>query len=349
MDMPIYKIAATLALLAGAGDAVAQTSNCMDMGGGMTHCDNMGSNGSTSSTNCTNMGGGMATCNTMDMSQPQRTYPTPDMSRPQSNGTTLSFIGDLIARSRDRSFQKKLNERLSSGDCNGAATFALLNGRDVLSDQIHHYCMEKARALPAVGSPVSQASALLSAPLTPSPMSFVSASPMSFDGIDIFIGTPLMGEPNYTTSYTVKFLGRKFTTFGPNGVSTPALFSAFDQGLKENPWIYYTTDSVGEKYSWNINSLKIYNSGYEVWILKYDNGYVNGKWVRNEKPLNKPKQTKILQFVNCEAQTIQTFETVIYDDTGAVKSSYKGSGTASRIVPETVGSALYDEMCKIVP
>lgn len=348
--MQANRKALALAALAFASSAFAQTtSTTMDMGGGMTHVDTMGPNGAMSSSNCMNMGGGIATCNTMDMSQPQRTYPTPDMSRPQTNGTTLNFIGDLIARSRDRSFQKKLNEKLSSGDCDGAATFALLNGRDVLSEQIHRYCMEKARAQPAVGLPVSQASALLSAPLTPSPMSFVSASPMSLDGIDIFIGTPLMGEPNYTTSYSVKFLGRTFTTFGPNGVSKPAIFAAFDQGLKENPWIYYTTDSVGERYFWNINSLKIYNTGYEVWMLKYDNGYVNGKWMRNEKPLNKPKQTKTLQFINCKEQTIQTFETVIYDDTGAVTSSYEGSGTASRVVPETVGSALYDEMCKLDP
>ena len=112
----------------------------MNMGGGMVHCDSMGPNGSMSSTNCTGTGGGMATCNTMDMSQPQRTSPTPDMSHPQTNGTALNLIGDIMARSQERSFQKKVGQMLAAGDCIGASTFAHTHGHEAQSDQILQSC-----------------------------------------------------------------------------------------------------------------------------------------------------------------------------------------------------------------
>ncbi len=136
----MFRSALALAALACAGDAVAQTSNCMAMGGGMVHCDNMGTNGSTSSTNCTSMGGGTATCNTMEMGQPQRSSPTPDMSRPQTNGTALNFVGDLVARSQERSFQKKVGQMLAAGDCIGTSTFAHAHGHEAQSDQILRSC-----------------------------------------------------------------------------------------------------------------------------------------------------------------------------------------------------------------
>lgn len=143
-DMRFAKPIASIAAMIAAGGATAQsTSNCMNMGGGMVHCDNMGSNGSTSSTNCTAMGGGMSNCTTMPMGQPQTAPPTPDMSRPQTNGSTMSFIGDLIAQSRERSFQKKLGQMLSSGDCQGAANFAFAKGRYDVSSTIRRTCVTK--------------------------------------------------------------------------------------------------------------------------------------------------------------------------------------------------------------
>jgi hypothetical protein len=81
-----YSAVLTLAVLSCASSAFAQTtSTTMDMGGGMTHVDAMGPNGAMSSSNCMNMGGGMTSCQTMDRSQPQRTYPTPDMSHAQTS------------------------------------------------------------------------------------------------------------------------------------------------------------------------------------------------------------------------------------------------------------------------
>ena len=137
--MTLFRTALAFVAFAYAGDAVAQTSNCTSIGGGMVHCDNMGSNGTMSSTNCTNVGGGTATCNTTGNNQPN---PTSDMRRPQTNGTTLNFVGGLISRSRERSFEKKLSQMVADGDCKGAANFAYLNRRNDLGDQIRRSCQQ---------------------------------------------------------------------------------------------------------------------------------------------------------------------------------------------------------------
>ena len=142
--MPMFRTALALAALAYAGDAVAQTSTCTSIGGGMVHCDNMGPNGTMSSTNCTDLGGGMSSCNTSGNSQPNS---TPDMSHPQTNGSTLNFIGGLIAHSRERSLEKKLGHMIASGDCEGAATYAYLHSRNDLAEQIHRTCQPSEAAV----------------------------------------------------------------------------------------------------------------------------------------------------------------------------------------------------------
>lgn len=131
--------------LAFASGAFAQsTSTTMDMGGGMTHVDTMGPNGAMSSSNCINMGGGMTNCQTIDMSQPQRSYPTPDMSHPRTGGsTTIGLIADAIARSNERSFQKKVGALLAAGDCAGAAKLAFSKGRLELGNQINAACQQR--------------------------------------------------------------------------------------------------------------------------------------------------------------------------------------------------------------
>ncbi len=101
----------------------------------MVHCDNMGTNGTSSSTDCTSIGGGMATCNTTGARQP-----TPDMSHPQTNGTALGFIGDMIARSQERGFQRRIRQMLAAGDCQGAANLAFAHQRFDMSNQIRRSC-----------------------------------------------------------------------------------------------------------------------------------------------------------------------------------------------------------------
>jgi hypothetical protein len=140
--MSLLRIIVPLAGFICVSGATAQTSTSttMDMGGGMTHTDTMGSDGSTSSTNCMDIGGGMKSCNTMKMGQPVTPSAIPDMSRPQTSGATLDFISGLISQSQEKSFQKKLRGLLESGDCLGASTLAYSKGRSELSDRILQSC-----------------------------------------------------------------------------------------------------------------------------------------------------------------------------------------------------------------
>jgi hypothetical protein len=143
--------------LACGSTAAADTKNYIDLGGGMTQCNNMGSNGSMSTTNCTNMGGGMSSCSTMDMSQPSRGVSVPDMSQPQNNGSTMSFIGTLVAQSQERSFKKKLGEMIGKGDCVGAKDFAFSKGRLELGMEIGRACGSTGSAsIPTVTTQSSQ-------------------------------------------------------------------------------------------------------------------------------------------------------------------------------------------------
>lgn len=132
--MGIYRMALALAASVCAGDAIAQSTNCMSMGGGMVHCDSIGSNGSASSSDCMSMGGGMTHCNTMDRSQSQQA------DQPHTDGSTLSFIGNLVAQSNERALTKRLGEMIAKGDCVGAAKLAYSKGRLDLGRRMNSVC-----------------------------------------------------------------------------------------------------------------------------------------------------------------------------------------------------------------
>lgn len=105
-NMQAYRMALALAALSFCDSAIAQTTNCMNMGGGMVHCDT-----------------------------------TPDMSQPRTGGSnTVAVIADAIARSNERSFQKKVGALLAKGDCVGAAKLAFTKGRLELGNQISAAC-----------------------------------------------------------------------------------------------------------------------------------------------------------------------------------------------------------------
>lgn len=128
--MTIYRIVAALTALACSVEATAQSSNCMAMGG-MVHCDNMGTNGSMSSTNCTALGGGMAHCDTTGLGSG---------GARSSNGESSSLIGMLISHAQEQSFQKKVSKMMAAGDCQGAVRLAVSNGRVAMGDQIRRSC-----------------------------------------------------------------------------------------------------------------------------------------------------------------------------------------------------------------
>jgi hypothetical protein len=86
-----------------------------------------------SSTNCIAMGGGMVHCDTMDMGGSNQS----DADGAYALGRG---IGALIARGRENSFRKKVGEMLATGDCEGAARFALEKGRLELGGEIARAC-----------------------------------------------------------------------------------------------------------------------------------------------------------------------------------------------------------------
>lgn len=259
----MFRSALALAALACAGDAVAQTSNCMTMGGGMVHCDNMGANASTSSTNCTSMGGEMATCNTMEMGQPQRSNPTPDLSRPQTNGTALNFVGDLVARSRERSFQKKVRQMLAAGDCIGASTFAHTQGHEAQSDQILRSCQFNKPALDTAETASGQGTAQpipLTERLTLAAATANAATPMALDEITTVTKVEAIGSQILLTakvSTTGGAISAPFRSKVQNRLcadqSTPALLTAgasirikyFEQSGKEIGSVMVTRNECG--------------------------------------------------------------------------------------------------------
>jgi hypothetical protein len=312
-----YNAVLVLTALACASGAFAQsTSTTMDMGGGMTHVDTMGPNGAMSSSNCMNMGGGIATCNTMDMSQPQRNNPTPDMSRPQRSYATPEV------NEREPSYAPPYLNRLPAPV--PAAPPTLLVGR--------------ADAAP---SPVVAGTTNAATLLTPAPMSLVSAR---------FISIPDWAksgsrkatsddEERNDTLYTVSYLGHTFAIGGPKGLSIENIRSRFDQAWNDDPWEEYTSSGSGTIYYYNIRSERVYSDRIEIWV----------KGDHSKDRTRKARTSKILYEVKCDGQIIRDLLSFTYDANGNVLSSFESPGTAQRVIPETIGSALHEEMCRIKP
>jgi hypothetical protein len=360
--MEANRTALAFMALAYASVAFAQsTSTAMDMGGGMTHVDTMGPNGAMSSSNCMNMGGGMATCNTMDMSQPQRTYPTPDMSRPQTNGTALNFVGDLVARSRERSFQKKIQQLLESGDCVGATIYAHSYHHEALSDQILRSCHfgqpAPAAAVAAsdtttmeqfmAGTPVAPARNTVATPIVPAPMSIVSRRTIPIpDWVkdrELAKATsdkaPSFGKNSIGTEYTINYLGHTLLIEGFNGMTIEVIRLKLENIWRDNPWIEYSSTDAGTIYYFSITSEKVYADRIEIWT----------KADHSKDRTSRAKTTMTLFDIRCERQEMRKLQQTQYDASGKALLSFDQPAMRYRVIPETVGSALYDEICKFKP
>lgn len=352
----MLRTALAIAALTCASGAFGQsTSTTMDMGGGMTHVDTMGPNGAMTSSNCMNIGGGIATCNTLDLSRPRRNNPTTDTSRPQTDGSPLGFIGDLIARSQERSFQKKITRLLDSGECMQAHFLALSYHYQDLSDQILHSC-HIGRAAPVAAdkpaakqlvpvAPVVPVGAASTALIPPSPMSLVSVRSIPIpdwvkarDRAKASTDKSASVDKDSTgTEYTVNYLGHTFLLDGPNGMTMGDIRSKFESAWNDDPWVEYTSSESGTVYYFSIKSVRQYSDRVEVWI----------KMDHSKDRTTKARSTKMLYEVKCDKQTIRVLQSVENDAGGSVLSSSDTPDPPVRIVPETVGSALYDEMCKI--
>lgn len=143
---------AFLLLLSSVAEVRAQTTNCMNLGGGLAHCDTIGANG-LSSTDCMAMGSAMVNCNTIGggrLSAP-KSYPNDD------GFAAGQAIGNMINRLRENSFRKKVGQMVASGDCQGAAQLALSKGRIEMGATIIQSCknVQQHAARPAALQPVA--------------------------------------------------------------------------------------------------------------------------------------------------------------------------------------------------
>jgi hypothetical protein len=332
----MFRTALALVALAYASGTFAQsTSTTIDMGGGMSHVDTMGPNGEMSSSNCMKLGGGITTCQTMDMSQPSQAKPAPDISQPQTDGATLNFFGGLVARSQGKSFQKKLGKLLASGDCDGAYVEAFIKQQFELANQIRRSCQPPASANPPetitaeqfmAGTLAPSSSGLGQMPATSALMSLVSAKTI----------TPSHDTPENDTEYTVSYLGHSFQLVGPKGLSVDDIKSGFEKGWEEDPWIQYSSSGSGSVYFYNIKTQRNFADRIEVWIMA---DHSKNKTV-------KARTAKLLYEISCNRQSIRELQSVEYDARGKVLLSFDEPTAPIRVIPETVGSALYDEMCK---
>lgn len=91
-------------------------------------------NAQDSSTTCMDMGGGMVHCNTMDMSGSEQ-------SDTQGQTELGRALGKLIFGDKEKRFKKKIGAMLAEGDCNGAAKYAYSEGRLELGNQIAGSCI----------------------------------------------------------------------------------------------------------------------------------------------------------------------------------------------------------------
>ncbi len=322
--MQKYNVVLALVSLAFASCAFAQsTSTTMDMGGGMTHVDTMGPNGAMSSSNCMNMGGGMSSCQTMDMSQPQRTYPTPDMSRPRRPYARPE------ASEPEPTYSAPYPSRWP------LPATAVPTAPSIGS---------------AITAPVPAATAAQSnGPITPAQMTLVSSTPIEKGAPDWTYGDALFvgatdrngrwfskeGDAEYATSY----LGHAFALVGPKGMAIEDVRAAFDREWRDNPWVVYSSTNAGTIYYFSITSEKIYSDHIEVWV----------KGDHSKDRTRKARTSKILYEVKCDGQIIRDLLSFTYDTNGSVLSSFEYPGTAQRVIPETIGSALHEEMCRLKP
>lgn len=306
--MQANRTALALAALTFASGAFAQTtSTTMDMGGGMTHVDTMGPNGAMSSSNCMSMGGGMATCNTMDMSQPQRTYPTPDMSRPQRTYSRPDMSEPELARPASYISRLPMPARV-------------------------------APETTPVGRAVSAPSLAL---VAPAPMALVSSKPIP-------TGTPQwahFGSPEVPsadgsksdTEYIVTYLGHTFSLAGPKGLTIDNLRSGLDQAWRDNPWVEYSSTDAGTVYYFSITSEKVYADRIEVWT----------KADHSRDRTTQARSTMALFEIRCDQQQLRELQQTQYDASGRALLLFDQPAALSRPIPETVGSDLYGEMCKV--
>ncbi|AEG48440.1 hypothetical protein Sphch_0745 [Sphingobium chlorophenolicum L-1] len=302
---------ASLALASGA--FAQSTSTTMDMGGGMTHVDTMGPNGAMSSSNCMSMGGGMTSCQTMDMSQPQRTYTTPDMSRPQRPYSRPDVSEPEPSYSPP--YVSRWPVPVATAPLAPSAIRAISS--------------------PVPAAPTAQDNRLIA----PAPMSLVSTRPAPIPewARTSFPKAASGDDGKNDTEYTVSYLGHAFSLTGPKGLAIADLRSGFDQAWRDNPWVEYSSTPAGTVYFFSITSERLYADRIEVWT----------KADHSRDRTTKARTTMALFEIRCTPQKIRELQQTQYGANGQVLRSFDQPDALASPIPETVGSDLFNEICKI--
>lgn len=100
-------------------------------------------------------------------------------------------------------------------------------------------------------------------------------------------------------------------------------------------WFDYADDLNGTKYLYKTDSVKRSAGIVEVWE----------KWDHSEDGSVAYRTTLRLTRMSCASKMAMTASSVSYDRTGRVVSSTEGASDYRYLVPESVGMALWEELC----
>ena len=125
--LALFALMFGFALMLTTSKAEAQTTNCMAMGGGMVHCNTIGSGGMYS-TDCMAMGPNMATCNTIGG------------GGGSIGGRPAASPVDVYRMIFGDKTRKNIGKMLANGDCQGAFKYAYEKGRTELAANIAEMC-----------------------------------------------------------------------------------------------------------------------------------------------------------------------------------------------------------------
>lgn len=184
----------------------------------------------------------------------------------------------------------------------------------------------------AVSSP-ALAAAKDSAPITPKPLALISLKAIP-KGTSTWDGFPRVDD----TEYIIAFLGHVFSIDGPNGLTPEDIKARLDAKWEVEPWYFYSSTDTGTVYYFSVTSEKIYSDRIEIWT----------KADHSKDRTTKARSTMALFEIRCNQQAMRELQQTQYDANGKVLLSFDQPATLSRVIPETVGSALLDEVCKLM-
>ena len=204
----------------------------------------------------------------------------------------------------------------------------------------------RAVAVPSLAPIAPMLMALVSSkPIPKGTPAWAVAAPDTITMKEFMAGTPVAsatgtsGDKDQSdTEYTVTYLGHTFSLVGPKGLTIDNLRAGFDQAWRDDPWVKYSSTDAGTVYFFSITSEKIYSDRIEIWT----------KADHSKDRTTRARSTMALFEIRCNQQEMRELQQTQYDASGKVLLSFDQPAMLSRVIPETVGSALLDEVCKVM-